>query len=330
MEVDSDATEDEDDEEEGEDGGDEDELDENNLGVTYAGVATGWSDEDEESSFDADLFFANLSDSTGDGQSTDGEDDGEVLDQSDSDAEMTGPALHAARLQIDNLPFEVSQGWDGQMVFTNGLGEGQGILALDFEVSAAQLVEDSASPSQDSDVEMQSTECEDGEYEEMGEFAEEEQSDGGDTTDDDYVDKNGLPTERMLELFHWPSSLSAIDPMSTVSPTASPHPRNRRRNIDSMSPRDSPRPADILAGKMFWDESEEHDRGDVVESSVASSSRGVPVMGKFEDHPRKAILTGSNDNIPSPFPRLRHRRNPSSHSSTVRVLVSLLRSVYRC
>jgi len=320
MDVDSDATEDEDDEEEeGEDGGDEDELDDSNPGVTYAGVGTGWSDEDDESSFDADLFFANLSDSTADGQSTCTEDDQE-RDHPNWDEETTGSAIHAARLQMDNLPFEVSQGWDGQIVFTNGLGEGQGILDLDFEVSAAQLVEDSASPSQDSDVEMQTPEC-DEEYEEAGEYGEEEESDGGDTTDDDYVDKDGLPTKRMLELFRWPSSLSAIDPMSTVSPTVSPHPRSRRRtqgSVDSRSPRDSPRPADILAGKTFWDEHEDLDRGDVA-ASVASSSRG-PLMGTFEagqDHPRRAILTGSNDEIPSPFPRLKHRKKASSLSSGV-------------
>ena len=328
MEVDSDATEDEDEEKEGGDGGDEDELDESNPGVTFAGVATGWSDEDEESSFDADLFFANLSDSTSDSQSTVSEESDDV-DQWDLDAEMTGPAFQAARLQMDNLPFEVSQGWDGQIVFTNGLGEGQGILDLDFEVSAAQLVDDSASPSQGSDIEMQTTECDDdGEYEEMGEFDEEEQSDEGDTTDDDYVDKDGLPTERMLQLFRWPSSLSAIDPMSTVSPIASPHPSSRRRNprsIGSTSPRNSPRPADILAGKMFWDESEEHDRAEATTSTVVSPSRTAPVMGKFKArdiHPRKAILTGSNDNIPSPFPRHKHRKQSSSHSSSVSIFLS--------
>ena len=327
MDIDSDATEDEDDEEEdGEDGGDEDELDDSNPGVTYVGVGTGWSDEGEESSFDADLFFANLSDSTADGQSSCSEDDGEEGDHSDWDGEITGPAIHAARLQMDNLPFEVSQGWDGQVVFTNGLGEGQGILDLDFEVSAAQLVEDSASPSQDSDIEMQTAEC-DEEYEETGDFGEEE-SDGGDTTDDDYVDKDGLPTKRMLELFRWPSSLSAIDPMSTVSPTVSPHPHNRRptqRSLDSQSPRDSPRPADILAGKTFWDDPDEHDRGNV-EGSIGSSARGAPVMGKFvagQDHPRRAILTGSNDEIPSPFPCLKHRKKASSLSSGVCYFVFL-------
>jgi hypothetical protein len=327
MDVDSDATEDDDteDEAEGEDAGDEDEMDDINPGSIYAGVATGWSDDDEESSFDADLFFANLSDSTADGQSGSGGEEGEESDGSDLDTDMAHHAYHAARLQMDNLPFEVSQGWDGQIVFTTGLGEGQGILDLDFEVSAAQLVEDSASPSQDSDVEMQTSECEDdGEYEEMGEFGEGEESDGGDTTDDDYVDKNGLPTSRMLELFHWPSSLSAIDPMSTVSPTASPGPRSRRRNRRSLgsTSRDSlesPRPADILAGRIFWgDDSDEHGRDDVAEGSVASSSRGPPVMGQFytgQDHPRRAILTGSNKDAPSPFPRLKHRKTRSLSGS---------------
>lgn len=323
MEVDSDATEDEeDDEEEGDDESDEDdEMDESGPGG-YAGVATGWSeDEGEESSFDADLFFANLSDSTADGDSTS---DDEFADPSDADAAMIGPAEAGGRVQPDGLPFEVSHGWDGQIVFTNGVGEGHALLDHDFELSAAQLVDDSASPSQDSDFEMQTTEGEnDGEYEDMDDQQEGE-SDDGDTTDDDYVDNNGLPTQRMLELFRWPASLSSIDPMSTVSPTVSPSPQNRRRKrSDTTSSKDphSPRPADILAGKIFWADSDEQDRDDSSEGRRASSIRGgPPTMGRFEagqDHPRRAILNGLNKDVPSPFPRVKHKKRSSSYSDCV-------------
>ncbi|KAF7973940.1 hypothetical protein HWV62_13886 [Athelia sp. TMB] len=322
MDVDSDATEDEEEEEEEEEGVDEDETDENALG-TYAGVATGWSgeeDDDEDSDLDAELFFANLSDSSDDSESS-GEGNAADAHQTNADTDMTD-SFYAARLQMENLPFEVSQGWDGQIVFSNGLREGQGVLDLDFEVSAALLVEDSASPTQDeTDIEMQTSEGEDdGEYEEIGD---EEASDGGDTTDDDYVDADGLPTKRMLELFRWPSSLSAIDPMSTVSPTVSPSPLNRRhrRSFDSGSvdTQGSPRPADILAGKIFWDDTDRHDRDRTPDASVISSPRGTPMMGKFEatDSPRRAILTGANKDVPSPFPRTRHRRRGSSLSSSI-------------
>lgn len=322
MDVDSDATEDEEEEDEEDEGIEEDETDENALS-TYAGVATGWSEEEEddgeESGFDAELFFANLSDSTEDSDSS-GEGGAADADQTDVDTDMTD-SFHAARLQMDNLPFEVSQGWDGQIMFSNGLREGQGVLDLDFEVSVAQLVEDSASPTQEeTDVEMQTSEGEDdGEYESIGDG---EVSDGGDTTDDDYVDADGLPTKRMLELFRWPSSLSAIDPMSTVSPTVSPSPLNRRHrgsfgsgSLDA----GSPRPADILAGKVFWDETGSDGRNLTPDASVISSPRGTPIMGKFEaaESPRRAILTGVNKDVPSPFPRTRQRRRGSSLSSSV-------------
>jgi hypothetical protein len=72
-----------------------------------------------------------------------------------------------------------------------------------------------------------------------------------------------------------------------------------------------------LSGKTFWGDFDEHDRD--VEGSVVSS-RVAPVMGKFttgQDHPRRAILTGSNPEIPSPFPRFRNRKKASSQSSSV-------------
>lgn len=322
MEIDSDASEDEEEEEEGDDEGEEDdEMDESNPGY-YAGVATGWSDEDEESSFDADLFFANLSDSTADGDSTSVDDD-ELADPN-MDAAMIGPTEGGGRVQPDGLPFEVSHGWDGQIVFTNGVSEGHALLNHDFELSAAQLVDDSATPSQDSDVEMETTEGEDdGEYEDMDD-QEGGESDGGDSTDDDYVGSNGLPTQRLLELFRWPASLSAIDPMSTVSPTVSPSPHNRRRKrSDTTSSKDShsPRPADILAGKIFWADLDEQGRDNSSERRRPLPTRGgLPVMGRFEagqDHPRRAILNGLNKDVPSPFPRVKHKKRTSSYSDCV-------------
>ena len=325
MKIDSDATEDEEDEEEeGDDEGEEDdEMDASALGY-YAGVATGWSDEDEESSFDADLFFANLSDSTADGDSTSVDDD-EFADPN-TDAIMIRPVEVGGRVQPDGLPFEVSHGWDGQIVFTNGVSEGHALLDHDFELSAAQLVDNSVSPSQDGDVEMETTEGEDdGEYEDMDD-QEGGESDGGDSTDDNYVDSNGLPTQRLLELFRWPASLSAIDPMSTVSPTVSPRPHNRgRKRSDATSSKDShsPRPADILAGKIFWADFDEQDRDSSSEGRRPPCARGgLPVMGRFEagqDHPRRAILNGLNKDVPSPFLRVKHKKRSSSYSDCVSI-----------
>ncbi|KIJ61985.1 hypothetical protein HYDPIDRAFT_136870 [Hydnomerulius pinastri MD-312] len=317
MDGDSDdLTEDEDDdqEEEMDDEEEDDETDGQASRVMYSGVATGWSD-DEESSFDADIFFANLSDTTSDDALSDDE-DGPQQDVDVPDA-MTDSIS-----SLRSVDFEVTEAWDGQIVFTNGSNDGQGVLDLAFEANAAQLVaSDSASVSHDSDVEMRTSDgegdCDDGDSV-LGES-------DGETTEEELVDERGLPTSRAMRLFRWPTSVSAINPMSTVSPNVSPSPYNRRTSVStSQSALDSPRPADILAGKVFWEESDDHSQPDSAEGSVVAESPraisrgGVPVMGQFSldgDAPQKtAVLTGANKDIPSPFPRLGHRRRRFSSS----------------
>ena len=324
MKGDSDnATDDEDDEDDDddEDEEDEEETDGRGPGVTYVGVATGWSEDDDESSFDADLFFANLSDSTTDADSSQAEEPGD-----DGDALSVNEAAAAARRQMDNLLFEVTEGWDGQIVFTNGLREGQGILDIDFEVNAAQLVVDaSPSPSQgNDDPDVQMTDGEDREYEDEDEDYDLEQTDG-ETTEEDLVGKNGLPTERAMRLFRFPSNVSAINPMSTMSPTASPTTHHRRVK----SHLDPPRPADILAGKIFWDELDGHAGGGGGESnargthSATSSKGGIPVMGQFDsidtNPQRRVIIDQASKDIPSPFRRYSRGRGRSRVGSLNRV-----------
>lgn len=307
MAVDTDATDEEDEEDEEEDEECQDEAEETDGMAPggYVGMATGWSDDDDESSFDADLFFANLSDSEdSNGSSTVDDDPGDDGDQSDLESTTFGEA------SISTLPprpnhdsFEVTEGWDGRIVFTNGLGEGQGILDMDFEATAAQFtVETSASPSQESDAELSTSDINDRGYEEDVDDSE------GDTTDEGLVGDDDLPNERAMKLFSLPSSVSAINPLSTMSPTVSPGPRNRKpftsRGLDS------PKPADILSGKFFWD-SDDHDECDssTTKSRGQSSSNGGPRTGQFElvnDTPQ-VIIDGSHNEIPSPHPRFRRR-----------------------
>ncbi|KDQ26960.1 hypothetical protein PLEOSDRAFT_1077746 [Pleurotus ostreatus PC15] len=301
MEVDSDATEDEEEEEEQEE--EEEEPDEQAPGAPFNGVATGWS-EGEESSFDADLFFANLS---SDAESTDysaagdeGPDDVDIEDPpSDVDAISLVQAAAAGlipqlRQELDNLPFEVTQGWDGQIVFTNGLQDGHGILDIDFEVNAAQLVDTSASPSADVD---------------MSDNAQDENTNGGTddgaTTDEDLVGADDLPNERAMQLFVMPMSVSAVDPMSTMSPVGSPRPVNRRR-FRSSSHCESPKPADILAGRVFWEDSDGDCDDNLLKSRSETSSRGAfPRTGTFQHttSDRRAVIDGSSNDVPSPHPR---------------------------
>ena len=133
MDVDTDATaenqndqnqdedEDEDDDDDEPDGVEEDDDDTDGR-HHYVGLATGWSEEEDESSFDADLFFANLSDSSSTSSSSAGRQrhpytpGGIDADQSSSTSESP------TRSTLESLPFEVTENWDGQLIFTNGEG----------------------------------------------------------------------------------------------------------------------------------------------------------------------------------------------------------------
>ncbi|KAI6122683.1 hypothetical protein EDD16DRAFT_1704961 [Pisolithus croceorrhizus] len=303
------ATEDEENEDELDEGEEEDETDGQASRLAYTGVATGWSEE-EESSFDADIFFANLSDTSTDGSLSD-EDD--VAHVSDVGNEEMIDSISSLPRSVD---FEVTEAWDGQLVFTNGSTDGRGALDVAFEATAAQFIaSDNTSVSHDSDVEMRGSSSEEGE----SEFGEND----GDSTEEELVDEKGLPTSRAMKLFRWPTSISAIDPLSTVSPSCSPGPSHRRSVPASQLPIESPRPADILAGKVFPDVSDDHSQGSSEGSRVGSpriiSSGGVPVMGQFTvgngTPQRTAVLTGSNKDVPSPFPRLGHKRRNDRSSS---------------
>ena len=314
MDGDSDLTEEEEDdaEEDMDDEEEDEETDGQAPSVVYTGLATGWS-EDEESSFDADIFFANLSDTNTDDSSS----EDEPVDPQDAQADdaMTSSISSLQR----STDLEMTEGWDGQIVFTNGCDDGQGVLDLAFEATAAQLLaSDTASISQDSDVEMgaEMGGGDEGDYDEVDSVISD-----GETTEEELVDANGLPTSRAMRLFRWPTSVSSINPLSTVSPVVSPAPHNRRSTTSRH--RESPRPADILAMKVFCDESDhsqpESGEGNSPSPVLRLSRGGVPIMGQFEcvnDGTQKtAILTGSNTNIPSPFPRLAHRHRRIGSSS---------------
>ncbi|KAJ7623442.1 hypothetical protein FB45DRAFT_925690 [Roridomyces roridus] len=292
MDVDTDATEDEEEEEE-EQGAeeDDDETDDLRVGAGYIGLATGWSEpeDDEESSFDADLFFANLtdnSDSSDDDHSYENDDRAVDGDQSDldtmslSDTALAG-LIPRLRRDLEMLPFELTEGWDGQVIFSNGLGEARGLLDVDFEVNST-FVETSTSPSQDSDDEEMGT----------------DELDGGDTTDEELVGEDQLPNERAMRLFSQPFSVSSINPLSTMSP--GPAPRNRQ-------PVDFPKPADILSGRVFVEDSEEYFDQDIKAPSVSCKGNG-PRTGSFiPGDTVRAVIDDKHEPLPSPHPRVKGR-----------------------
>ena len=364
--VDSDATEEDDkqddaDQDDKEDDADATEeevpmtLDEEEDGATtddhrrrYVGHATGWSEEEDESSFDADLFFANLSGS--DSIDSDSDDDGassaprhykhpslsmaEDGDQSDiSGSGMLSECTESGwtgrrRAELESLPFEVTEGWDGQIMFTNGVGDGQGLVDIEFEADAERFIASPRKPRRqrgqligihmeegdDNDgMEGSDVDMSDGGYEEEdgGEGGE------GDTTDEELVGEDELPNERAMALFSLPLSVSAINPLSTVS---SPRvPASRRGLGKGMWGMESPTPADILAGRVvFWDSDDDlspksgSDDAEREDSAKRSSVPLGPRKGVFSPsmETRQAVIGEDRKGaeVPSPHPRFNRGR----------------------
>lgn len=134
----------------------------------YVGLATGWSEEDEEEdSFDADLFFTNLyasSTSCSEDESEDieerlqgpfdmgmemdedGDEGGDEDDSSFSSVETETETETFLPLPPSNPTpaFELTESWDGRVVFTNGTGfECDLELDLGSMTSATSAAEDS-------------------------------------------------------------------------------------------------------------------------------------------------------------------------------------------
>ncbi|KAJ3819761.1 hypothetical protein F5878DRAFT_724409 [Lentinula raphanica] len=348
MDEDSDATEEADDDDDDQedddepDGDDMENADARRHG--YAGIVSAWSD-DEESSFDADLFFANLSDKDSDssGSSTQS-DDGEDGDYSELEFEVSRTAAslvphlrQGVGIGIPNLAFEVTEGWDGQIVFTNGQTESssqdglQGLLGAPF---LPQGPDTSPSPGPDFDVDMLSTDA-DGEADEAGYEQDIDQDTAeaegeGDTTDEELVGEDDLPNERAMSLFNTPfkfSHVSSINPMSTLSPGSSPISTFRRgSNLGT----DSPLPGDILSQSMEWDshrsggdepEEEEEESAFVREQREKDKEArgGLPRTGFFEvvAETRQIVIDGDQKEIPSSYPRFTGRRGKGVKSMSL-------------
>lgn len=420
---------------------DDDETTTDDQRRRYVGVATGWSDDDDESSFDADLFFANLSgSSSSSGSSSDGDDD--FSDDSDRSSTPFASAFHHQRSKsmpvgvgagfgfglggsmgeegdqsdiscmsecterFGGAEFEVTEGWDGQIVFTNGIHDDRGLVDLEFEADAYRfdgggLGSKASSVFGDDEGEQggdrrhhgkeswrrknrnrkmagmglgmdmglgmgmdiaQGAEEGSDEDDEMSEGGYEEGDDGegeGDTTDEELVGEDELPNERAMRLFSLPMSVSAINPLSTMSsPTVSP---GRRRKEDEQSRErrrrrwggESPCALDILQGKVtFWDSDEMEFDEEVDEYESAANGLGVfagTLRGSSESAsevkrgPRKGVFVPSKETrqavigddhkgaeVPSPHPRFNKGRK--ARYNTVRLfpffLFSLLADVH--
>ncbi|KAH8832458.1 hypothetical protein DL96DRAFT_657583 [Flagelloscypha sp. PMI_526] len=242
----------------------------------YVGLVTGWSeDEDEDDGFDAELFFANLDEGSSSSASLASDD--EDGDQSDfGSMSVDGPDDVQPLLPA----FEVTQGWDGRLVFTNGPHDVQDEHHRpSFRLNDA-IDEPSPSPSLDDAFVDSSTEVEEDGYEQDAELVDADGDIDGDTTDEELIGADNRPNERAMRLFNFPSSISAINPLSTMSPVHSPPPRGRKRSGFLTSPG----PAEILAGQFSYESPDFDDDDEEPPPSSLSSSmtRDGPRRGHFE------------------------------------------------
>ena len=295
------------------------------IGVSFPGH--GWSDDDEESSFDADVFFAGLdSDSaasspethfatlgafaSGDdaepaGSFSADEEDALLLMDIDPSAQLRrGHGEFEIGVDLDNLSF----GWDGQFLFSSGASDG---LGLSFSLDPADEDEEMASVSGSEDTAS---------WEDSGTGTVILHESDGDTTEDELVDSDGLPNPRAMMLFKWPSTISAINPLSTLSPSSlsdppantTPSTRIALASISAQrrSPTLTPSPADILAGRVSMDDLEdiEMEKSDK-QKSTPRRWRGscLPVMGQFTVEEaragRKTAVVGAGSEVPSFYRR---------------------------
>ncbi|KDQ06299.1 hypothetical protein BOTBODRAFT_181723 [Botryobasidium botryosum FD-172 SS1] len=260
-----------------------------------------WSSSEED--YDAEFFFANLSDSsfafssddeggthhahrvrTPHSAATKSNSSVGLKDEdasSDLDELSLTEAAHAGLLPrrrsgrrargSARLPLVITEDWDGELVFTTGLKDGEGVLDRDFEAAVIRTEEDAIIALGGGDTSNQSdtTDSENGgDDDEDDEDEEDEEMDfycesDGDTTAEEYI-LNAPPRSPVGTnapfVFRFPAPRQqSVDPRSTVSsPGVSPHssfyhPAGAGVILgggDATSTVDgsSPRPADILAG----------------------------------------------------------------------------------
>ena len=312
---------------------DDDDETSSRIGITYSdGRGAGWSD-DEESSFDADLFFANLDGSDSDSSpeplhhdpfapssdfdftssmSADEEDALLLMDLDPSVQIRRGQGEFEFGLELGELSF----GWDGQVFFTTTSPQ----HTRDFGFQNQGDVEMQDETEDETQHDSVSTDDDSATVDEVML----EESDG-ETTEDELIGPDGLPNSRAMMLFRWPTVMSTVDPQSTISNAGSPSPQVPPNASESLrialasyaghKGSAAPTPADILAGRVSAEEMEELEMERSFGETQTPSRRragGAPVMGEFmspcTDAHTSAVIDGHGPSVPSPFPRSKAAR----------------------
>jgi hypothetical protein len=92
------------------------------------------------------------------------------------------------RAELDSLPFDVTEGWDGQIMFTKGVGDGQGLMDVEFEAHAERFVASPKKLQEESGDGDDGMEGSDGSMSDGG--YEEEDGGEGDTADEGLVNED--------------------------------------------------------------------------------------------------------------------------------------------
>jgi hypothetical protein len=265
------------------------------LGVSFAGVVTGWSDGDD-SNYDADLFFANLDSSESDSASNalaemfsmdaDGEDGDQDQDSGDEIAEAMTLVASAG----------LYDGWEGPIVFATRNMD----VEMDLEPSPAssrrRRMSSSILTTDDEQVGRQSANPAHG-GDHSDDDTEFDLAEGdGETTEGELIGPDGLPNMRAMMLFKWPVSVGAVDPMSTLTVGR----RGQGPAARHSTPQHEPEYLDYSCDKS----------PDGKKVGVVRTPRG-PVAGSFKltlqsaEPTKTAIITGHQPALPSPYPRSR-------------------------
>lgn len=284
---------------------DDGEGEDDNDGAASSVPGFEWSDYDDD--FDADLFFANLSDSSFDSSSSDSEPEqthhptatGHPTDGSVSLQQAIGAGM-LPFLDIHNstpLPL-VTENWDGQLVFANGMKEWEDmdvIFDAAFLENATMLATEVDSMHEADEQEIQETDSADYDCEKSS------MPDGGETTDEDELHPELGPI------------LFANSPFNQTSKPHHPHihrfvssfvnhrvPRRRRDKIPSTEGMPS-RLTPALSTSSSSQMSESHKLIPSMGSFTISGDLGLGISSAIIDGSRSEIL-------PSPYPRPQRRK----------------------
>ena len=271
------------------------------LGVSFAGVVTGWSD-GEDSNYDADLFFANLDGSGSDSESnavvemSSMDADGEDGEQDSGDEIAEAMTLAAAAGLYD--------GWEGPIVFSACDVDVEMDLSPSPKPSRRRRMSSSIITTDDEQAGRQPTDPTVGDSEDHPEedYGINLAEGDGETTEEELIGVDGLPNARAMMLFKWPVSVGAVDPKNTLTP-------GRRRNGSAprrSTPQHERDDLDDGSDKSLYGIKTPNGR----ESGVPRTPRG-PVAGTFQLTPQSAsttktaVITGQQPAFPSPYPRSR-------------------------